>query len=143
MMGKHSEVTGKWLAQPARRKVSIPTPGGEAEGPRLGVEGAAKEIRAIGEVSGPKASAPQTTPAALPSQGLRGEGERPAPGCREGRGRVPSLRPGCLATCSLRAVWPCSPPAPAPAPVPPPGTGRSASPGGGRGWRGGGGEPWV
>lgn len=57
-MGKHSEATGRRLAQSARRKASIPTAGGEAEGPRLGVEGAAQEIRADGGESGPKASVP-------------------------------------------------------------------------------------
>lgn len=72
VMGKYSEVTGRWLAQLARRKASIPTPSGEAEGPRLGVEGVAKEIRVFGGDSGPEASVPQKTPAHTSKPGAAG-----------------------------------------------------------------------
>ena len=97
VMGKYSEATSRWLAQPAKRKASIPTPGGGAEGPRLGVEGAAKEIRAIGGESGPKASAPQKTPAHASKPGAAGR-RRAAGAGLQGRGRVPCVRQGCLST---------------------------------------------
>lgn len=135
VMGKYSEVTGRWLAQPARRKASIPTSSGEAEGPRLWVEEVTKEIRVIGGDSGHEASVPQKTPTRTSKPGAAGRRRAAGTGLKGGS-RVPCVRRRCLSgTCSLRAARCRS--RPAPAPVPPPGTGRGASPGGGRGWRGG------
>lgn len=129
--GKHSRVTGGWLVQLARRKASIPAPGGEDEGPGLGVERVPEEIRAIKGEPGPKTSVPQKTPACAPKPGALWRMHGAGAGLWEGAGCHASSWSVCPSTCSLSAAQSCS----LPAPVPPPGMGRSASPGGGRGWR--------